>query len=186
MGLGAAILPKEIYRINMQYASRIEGGHMGARQVHAETRFPLRSSLTLCRKFQRLILPRLKYYNPAVSMNVDKSVPQDSSPTLTVFLHSSASRSAEPSPADQTDPNAIVKSIDMKNRTDEDIWQDFVKATGAQEVPATEEDTAMLAKLAEQQAQSDTDSARRKEVNRRLKREADLLKQAKIDAAVVD
>ncbi|MBE7181238.1 MAG: hypothetical protein INR71_08520 [Terriglobus roseus] len=31
LGPGAAVLPKDIYRINLTFAPRIEGGHMGAR-----------------------------------------------------------------------------------------------------------------------------------------------------------
>lgn len=130
------------------------------------------------------MLPRLKYHNPSVSMNVDRSMDQSTSPTLTLFYHSSSPSSPVPAtPMAQSDPDAIVKTIDMKDRRDDDIWESFVALTGAQEVEATEEDRAMMLELEEQNAQSKANSVRQKEQNRLIKREEELLKQAKIDAA---
>lgn len=131
------------------------------------------------------MLPRLKYHNPSVSMTVDRSVAQTSAPTLTLFYHSSTSP-VPSTPQQQSDPNAVVKSIDMTNKMDGQIWKEFLDLTGAKEIEATEEDRAMMAELQEQQERSDADSSRQLEVNARIKRDQALLKQASVDAAVAD
>ncbi|KAF2099933.1 hypothetical protein NA57DRAFT_75435 [Rhizodiscina lignyota] len=162
LGPGAAVLPKEIYRINLQFAKSVDGGHMGPR------------------KFWRNMLPRLKYHNPTVDMNVDRTVANDGPATLTLFFHSQSS-STPTTPAEQTDPNAITKTINMKNKTDTGIWEEFVTLTDAKAVRPTEEDTRLLQELAEQNTDSAENSARQKEENKRIKRERQLLQMVKQD-----
>ncbi|KAF2858328.1 hypothetical protein K470DRAFT_259919 [Piedraia hortae CBS 480.64] len=55
LGSGAVVLPKDVQRIHLRFAPRIEGGHMGPR------------------KFWRQELRRLKYHNPGVAMTVDRT-----------------------------------------------------------------------------------------------------------------
>ncbi|MBE7181239.1 MAG: hypothetical protein INR71_08525 [Terriglobus roseus] len=127
------------------------------------------------------MLPRLKYHNPSVSMTVDRSIPQTDSPTLTLFSHPP---SPSATPAAQSDARAAVQTIDMKGRSGADIWDALLRLTGAAEVAARDDDRAVLAELESQNAVSDADRARQLEVNARVKREEDLLRQAKIDAAL--
>ncbi|KAH0414018.1 hypothetical protein KCU90_g16126, partial [Aureobasidium melanogenum] len=58
LGPGAAVLPKEISRIHMRFAPKIDGGHMGPR------------------KFWRHELVRLKFHNPAIPMTLDRTAAQ--------------------------------------------------------------------------------------------------------------
>lgn len=131
------------------------------------------------------MLPRLKYHNPTVDMNVDRTAQNDGPATLTVFFHSQSSSS----PADtseQTDPKAIVKTIDMKNKTDKDIWSEFVTLAEAKDVQATGEDKLLLQELAEQEKASAADSGRMKEENRRIKRDKQMLEAARKDMNTED
>jgi len=66
----------------------------------------------------------------------------------------------------------------MKNRTEDAIWEEFVKASGAKEVKPTKDETQMLADLEEQKIKGNKDSERSKLVRAQFKKE-----QAMLDAA---
>ncbi|KAK5711121.1 hypothetical protein LTR15_012606 [Elasticomyces elasticus] len=182
LGSGAYVLPKDIKRIHMRFAPRIEGGHMGPR------------------KFWHHELVRLKYHNPAVTMTVDRTArPEDaammsvhytsSNPTL-----SSDSSAAGPAPVASTSPSSTlieadanttedVRTIDMKHRTNSEILDELVRMTKAKIVEATAEEVEELRALEEQRVRGAKDSAKSLEVRARLKREKDLLEQARGEMA---
>jgi len=53
-GLGAAILPPNVQKISLDFPMRNKGGHMGPR------------------KLWRSYLPRMKYYNPNLEVEVKR------------------------------------------------------------------------------------------------------------------
>lgn len=67
-GPGAAILPPNVVRLHLEFAHRMGDGHMGPR------------------KFWQENLPRLKYYNPAVPMIVNRHLVQDGPAVLSIYI----------------------------------------------------------------------------------------------------
>ncbi|TKA69293.1 hypothetical protein B0A49_03114 [Cryomyces minteri] len=175
IGPGAAVLPKDVKRIHMQFAPKLNDGHMGPR------------------KFWQHYLPRLKYHNPAIPMTVDRTQTQSGLATLTIFFTqpttSSDSTTPLPAPTSSTSgdtapsasyaPTERTVSINMKHRTDAEILTQFMEATKATVVEATPEELEEMRELEEQGARSQRDSARSMEVNKQRKREADMLAQAR-------
>ncbi|KAF2236664.1 hypothetical protein EV356DRAFT_64283 [Viridothelium virens] len=173
LGPGALVLPQDVKRIHLSFASKINDGHMGPR------------------KFWRHCLPRLKYHNPAVSMTVDRTIDQSAPATLTLFYApkpSSGSPTASPAPTNSTtstsvspdhDPFERTDSIDMKHRTDTQILQELVKVTKAIEISPTPEDEAMIAELEDQRNRSEKDRQLMASVMRDRKAEEARLMQAR-------
>ncbi|WPH03490.1 Hypothetical protein R9X50_00637000 [Acrodontium crateriforme] len=156
LGSGALLLPKEVTRINLQFAAKIDGGHMGPR------------------KFWRNELVRLKYHNPAVSMSVDRTAKAEDPATMSI--HFSSLESAEESAAAEK----VIK-IDMKHRNNSEILEELIKATKAREAEPTEEDREEKRVLEEQKVASLAASKLSQEVRARVKREKELLEQARGD-----
>ncbi|KAK0257099.1 hypothetical protein LTR29_000530 [Friedmanniomyces endolithicus] len=176
LGSGAYILPKDINRIHMRFAPRIEGGHMGPR------------------KFWHHELVRLKYHNPAVSMTTDRTARAEDPAVLSVhFASATPAQSSEdttasnPATADSTtattQPTERVSTIDMKHRTNAEILEELVRMTRAQAVEATEAEREELRALEEQRVKGAKDSAKSLEVRARVAREKQLLEQARGELA---
>ncbi|KAK0834783.1 hypothetical protein LTR73_001073 [Friedmanniomyces endolithicus] len=176
LGSGAYILPKDINRIHMRFAPRIEGGHMGPR------------------KFWHHELVRLKYHNPAVSMTTDSTARAEDPAVLSVhFASATPAQSSEdttasnPATADSTtattQPTERVSTIDMKHRTNAEILEELVRMTRAQAVEATEAEREELRALEEQRVKGAKDSAKSLEVRARVAREKQLLEQARGELA---
>ncbi|KAK4507144.1 hypothetical protein PRZ48_000878 [Zasmidium cellare] len=168
LGPGAVVLPKEVKRIHLRFAPKINGGHMGSR------------------KFWRHELVRLKYHNPAVSMTVDRDIEQTDPATMSVHFapenadQTSGSATASSAPSQQTER---VETINMKNYTNSEILDALVQLTKAYPVEPTPEEQEELAKLEEQRRKSEKDSKLSQEVRARVKREKELLEQARGDVA---
>ncbi|KAK5169969.1 hypothetical protein LTR04_005423 [Oleoguttula sp. CCFEE 6159] len=187
IGPGAAVLPKDVKRIHMQFAPKLNDGHMGPRSAHAD----------VIRKFWQHYLPRLKYHNPAIPMTVDRTQTQSGPATLTIFFTQptnpsdpttplpapTSSTSGDTAPSASYVPTERTVSINMKHRTDAEILTQFMEATKATVVEATPEELEEMRELEEQGARSQRDSARSMEVNKQRKREADMLAQARGDIA---
>ncbi|BCS24317.1 mitochondrial 54S ribosomal protein mL61 [Aspergillus puulaauensis] len=158
VGTGAAILPsaatatKEfptVTRLHLTYASKIYGGHQGARH------------------FWRNCLTRLKYHNPAIPITVKQTADQEGPASLTVYFAENLSNAASLSASAAKDQHAPEPSgseqaavVDVRNLTYTDIWNKFKNMTGAQEVSATETEKAELQKLEQMAQQSVKDRAR--------------------------
>lgn len=138
---------------------------MGPKFVFAV--FPSITALTSTshRKFWRQVLPKLKYHNPSVSMNVEHTVQPGDPATLAVFFHSKQSTAgssrAPPAqtssdtsgqtsgPSDRADSSSVMKTIAMKDKHSDDILREFIELTNAKQVESTAADQAMLEELRE-------------------------------------
>ncbi|KAK3057269.1 hypothetical protein LTS18_011550, partial [Coniosporium uncinatum] len=61
----------------------------------------------------------------------------------------------------------------------EEILQEFMRVTGAREVPPTEEDREEMRRLRDMDERSGRDSERMREVNRKRRREEELMERAR-------
>ncbi|KAI5237924.1 hypothetical protein E4T43_07770 [Aureobasidium subglaciale] len=175
LGPGAAVLPKEISRVHMRFAPKIDGGHMGSK------------------KFWRHELVRLKYHNPAIPMTIDRTALQTDPALMTIFFadpEASPTSGAAPTTSTSGDkepsnysPSSRTETIDMTGRTPEHILTDFMKITSARQVEATQEELESLRSLEEQRVRSERDSKLSLEVREKKKREESLLAQARGDLA---
>ncbi|KAF7189833.1 hypothetical protein HII31_08940, partial [Pseudocercospora fuligena] len=163
IGSGALILPKEVKRINMRFAPRMNQGHMGPR------------------KFWRHELIRLKYHNPSVSMTVDRTALQDDPAVMTIHF-SQPSSSSQPT-SENPSSEERIETLNMKNYTSSEILDAVVRLTKAYPVEPTPEDLEEMQKLEEQRIRSARDSKLSQEVRARVKREQQLLEQARGDVA---
>ncbi|KAF2663523.1 hypothetical protein BT63DRAFT_461250 [Microthyrium microscopicum] len=77
IGPGAAVLPQYVTRIHMQFALQALGGHKGPR------------------KFWREMLPRLKYYNPAIRMSVSRPNPVGGPGIMTIYIKKNSEEAKE-------------------------------------------------------------------------------------------
>ncbi|KAM3418863.1 hypothetical protein BST61_g4826 [Cercospora zeina] len=151
LGPGALILPKDVKRIGLRFAPKMNEGHMGPR------------------KFWRHELVRLKYHNPSIPMTVDRTALQDEPAVMSIHIQSEGGEAEK------------VETVSMKNYHSSDILDALIRLTNARQVEPTEEDREQLAKLEEQRQRSLRDSKLSQEVRARVKREKELLQQARGD-----
>lgn len=161
----------------MDFAVKLNDGHLGPR------------------RFWRFNLPRLKYHNPAVPMTVNRTNDQDGPATLTVFFappSNSPSPTSSPAPTSSTSqstspsdhaPFERTQSISMKHKLEPEILALLMDITKATPVEATLEEQAELEELGELRQRSELDSKRSAEVNEKIKREQDMLAQARGEIA---
>ncbi|CAK7233963.1 hypothetical protein SBRCBS47491_008788 [Sporothrix bragantina] len=183
-GPGAAILPSEVTRIHLEFANRWNKGQYGPR------------------KFWQTYLPRLKYWNPAIPMIVNRTADTTGPATLTIYLRSTqgeSSTSSSPVTPDTQPSSSFVGTskapeptllertiqIDMKGLHSDAILKDFLAKTGASAVSPTPEEEADMREVEERRERSKVD----REVMARYlfaqRREAAILAQAKSEAAVM-
>jgi len=177
LGPGAAVLPKDIKRLHLDFAFKLNDGHLGPR------------------KFWRNYLPRLKYHNPAVSMTVNRITDQAGPATMTIFYApplESSSPTASPAGSSSTSTSTTpsihtpfdrTETINMKHRNESEILSLLMDLTKAIPVKATPEEEQELRQLEEENKRSELDAQRSAEVNALRKREAALLDQARGDVA---
>ncbi|PNY28480.1 Uncharacterized protein TCAP_01571 [Tolypocladium capitatum] len=202
-GPGAAILPPEVTRIHMDFATKINGGHMGARFAPAPhsallSSGPPLTSQTCNRKFWREYLPRLKYHNPSIPMIVNRHDQSQAPPTMTVYLRTSSpptssdsSSSAAESHAQPTSSRTNlskaqppgsderVVSIDMKDKHSSDILEFFMAETRAKALQPTKEEIAEMQGLEAANKQAVVDRERVRQLRSEKKKEEDMLKRAR-------
>ncbi|OMP85392.1 hypothetical protein BK809_0004062 [Diplodia seriata] len=157
-------MPKEVKKITMRLAPKIDDGHRGPK------------------KFFKAILPRLQYRNPALRITVDRSAAQSDPAVMNILFDSPAAASAASTPSQSSGSVARkdrTVTIYMKGKTDSEILQQLYEVTGAKEVEPTEVEKEELRELAERSDRSRKDSARQAAVNRQRKREAELLAAAR-------
>ncbi|KAI2642250.1 CI-B8 domain-containing protein [Xylaria nigripes] len=153
-GPGAAILPPEITRIHMDFASRWHDGHLGPR------------------KFWRMCLPRLKYWNPAIPMLVNRSTNQEGPATMSIYFRQADSSADSAStteavrnmlplaqqpyssiknehPAPPPEEGERVVTIDMKNVHSDHILSEFLAKTGATVVKPTPDEQVEMRQVEE-------------------------------------
>ena len=160
------MLSNDVKRIHLDFAHKVNDGHLGARKVW------------------RKYLPRLKYHNPAISMTINRSHDQEGPATLTVYyIHPSRSSSATTSPAPSTskDPSTAVSghaptdeiaTIDMKHKNESEILSRLLELTNAMPYEASPDELAELRSVDDERRRSETDreaQARLNEVKRQEK-----------------
>lgn len=138
------------------------------------------------RKFWRQCLPRLKFYNPGVAMTV-KQTEDNAGPAL-LTLYFANKESAEKATASKTDELApapaeseIVKTINIKDKSLEDIWASFKGLTGAEEVPVAEADRQEIEEFVRLENQSEVDRKRVAGIRQARKDQEKLLEAARAD-----
>ncbi|KAG0128927.1 putative 50S ribosomal protein Mrp49 [Tuber indicum] len=109
-GTGAAILPPEVRKLGLTFAMKNTDGHMGPR------------------KFWRNYLPRLKYHNPNVDMQVHRDRESGGDATLVIEFD-----------------GGKTETIDVKHKHENDIVHAVLESTKAKPVPTSEEDAEIVA-----------------------------------------
>ncbi|KAF5853826.1 hypothetical protein GGP41_006609 [Bipolaris sorokiniana] len=180
-GPGALILPKEVSKISMEFNTKIYGGHRGAR------------------KFWREMLPRIKYRNPSVPIQISRHNDADGPALLHIYTASKTQPAAGTTNApvaqqsDSTPPsgtpnarNTLVPdtskptyTINIKDQFESEILEALVAQTGAQEIKPTEQELAEMREIAEFKERSEADRVQVRERLLKERREAELLKLAR-------
>ncbi|KAA8905374.1 hypothetical protein FN846DRAFT_951117 [Sphaerosporella brunnea] len=107
-GLGAAVMPPEVKRLALTYSAKFNDGHMGPR------------------KFWRVFLPRLKYHNPDVQMDVTRRSTIGGPATLEIEFAS--------------DKKAV---IDCQHKHENEIVKALIDLTRAKQIPINERDSVL-------------------------------------------
>lgn len=162
-------MSNDVSRIHLEYATKFNDGHYGARKVW--------------QKF----LPRLKYHNPAISMTVNRTLDQEGPATLTIFfappprsspatISSASSSSTNPS----TEPlgNAPAKrivTIDMKHKHESEILSRLLDLTKGVPYEATSDELAELRDVDAEKRRSERDRQAQARLNEVKRQEKELL-----------
>lgn len=195
-GPGAAKLPTNVTKIHLEFAQRLNDGHMGGR------------------KFWQENLPRLKYHNPEVPMIVNRTQEQTGPATLSIYMSGEAPQqpaqiegptgaapkravattdawrniassttgtARAPPPAD----GETVVTINMKHVQSVEILRQFLEKTGATEVEPSTEDQEEMARLLELQERAVHDKEVQKRYREKIKSEKRLLERARQEADAI-
>ncbi|KAI0900451.1 CI-B8 domain-containing protein [Annulohypoxylon nitens] len=189
-GPGAAILPPEITRIHMDFAKKWNNGHLGPR------------------KFWRECLPRLKFWNPAVPMLVNRTDDQSAPAKMSIYFRQAALDANKPSalmsklnalplaqqprssiqnefPAPEPEEGERVVTIDMKDVHSNAILDEFMAKTGATKVEPTPEEQADLATIERRHQKAAADRAIMKKYIDDIKHEERMLALARQEAEAI-
>ncbi|CVL10764.1 related to ribosomal protein MRP49 [Fusarium proliferatum] len=180
-GPGAAILPPEVTRIHMDFATSFKNGHMGAK------------------KFWRENLPRLKYHNPSVPMIVNRHSRNNKKPTISIYLRKPDASTPAPATRSQpsssrnnlskaTPPDADEKiiTVDMTEKHSSHILEYVLAETRAVPIKPTKEEIRELQELDAMARQAEVDRARMRSLREEKKREEDMLKRARAAGGVAE
>ncbi|KAI5818163.1 CI-B8 domain-containing protein, partial [Pyronema omphalodes] len=107
-GVGAAILPKDVSKLVLTYSFKGNDGHLGPR------------------KFWRQYLPRLKFHNPDVPMEVIQK--KDVGGPATLVIEFKGDRK---------------ETIDVQHRHESDIIKEVLQITNAKQLPINPEDNKL-------------------------------------------
>lgn len=111
-------------------------------------------------------------------MTIDRTATSQDPAIMSIHFASPQQSSSSDSEHLQTER---VQTIDMTNRLNPDILQEFIRVTNAYPVEPTPEEKEEIRALEEQRVRSQRDRERSLEVRARLKREKELLEQARGD-----
>lgn len=155
VGPGAIVLPPEVTKITMEFNRHINGGHRGAR------------------KFWREMLPRIKYRNPSLIVQIQRHDNPAGPAKLNIFTSTSTT----------SDPPAPAHSVDIRMTQESEILAQLVSRTNAIELKPTEEEEAQLLEVADQKARSEADRIMVRDRLVKERREEELLRQARGELA---
>ncbi|KAF2651950.1 hypothetical protein K491DRAFT_696012 [Lophiostoma macrostomum CBS 122681] len=181
IGPGALLLPKEVTKLGLEFSKNKVGGHMGPR------------------KFWREMLPRIKFHNPTIPVEIRRH----NTPTGPALLHIYTSTSSDPTPAASdisvsdttasTPPSSTpnprdtqvpttatpAHTVDIKSADELDILAQLVSRTGATEIKATPEEAAEMAEIKEFNVRREKDRVEVREKLAKERREEELLRLAR-------
>ncbi|KAI1095473.1 CI-B8 domain-containing protein [Rostrohypoxylon terebratum] len=189
-GPGAAILPPEITRIHMDFAKKWNNGHLGPR------------------RFWKDCLPRLKFWNPAVPMLVNRTEDQSAPAKMSIYFRQAALDANKPSalmskmnslplaqqphsstenecPAPPPEEGERVVTIDMKDVRSDVILDEFMAKTGATKVEPTPDEQAELAAIERRRQRAAADRAIMKKYLEDRKEEDRMLAMARQEAEAI-
>ncbi|KDN65977.1 hypothetical protein CSUB01_00643 [Colletotrichum sublineola] len=208
-GPGAATLPSNVTRIHMEFAKAATAGHVGPKSVHTPPPYQLSapSSATYrilrtadpfqtYRKFWREMLPRLKYYNPAVPMIVNRKSNIEGTAIMSVYF-SATGAPVDPSTLPQPPSSAIdnskaqpplegverVVKIDMKNKHSQQILDQLLAETKAEAILPGPEDEIEMKAVEELRIKSEKDRQANLKIREEEKREKAMLARARAEAS---
>ncbi|KAF9698529.1 hypothetical protein EKO04_003430 [Ascochyta lentis] len=186
-GPGALVLPKEVSKISMEFNTKLYGGHRGAR------------------KFWREMLPRLKFRNPSISMQVSRhnspegpallhiytkstpNTPNGSANTSVPSLHTQSGTANTPPSSTPNARNTLVPdatapthTINMRDQAPSEILDALLaKLPESVVLRPTPEEEQRMAEMAEFRESSEADRVLVREKLMKERREAELLKLAR-------
>lgn len=182
----------------MEFASKLNDGHFGPRQVVVLSQMQVVTKRYPFRKFWRRYLPQLKYHNPAVPMTVNRTADQEGPAMMTIHFTdltsaentlstiSSNTPQISTAPVAESRPVAPMErtvTISMKHRHESEILSQLLSITKAVPVEPTQEELAQLMQLEEQRILSEKDAQRSHVVNEKRKRTETMLAQARGEVA---
>lgn len=176
--------------IILQTAQMIGSVHRGQATPHTKI---------VNRKFWREMLPRIKYRNPSVPIQISRHNDADGPALLHIYTASKTQPAAGTTNApvaqqsDSTPPsgtpnarNTLVPdtskptyTINIKDQFESEILEALVAQTGAQEIKPTEQELAEMREIAEFKERSEADRVQVRERLLKERREAELLKLAR-------
>ncbi|KAL1600019.1 hypothetical protein SLS59_006093 [Nothophoma quercina] len=186
-GPGALILPKEVSKISMEFNTKIYGGHRGAR------------------KFWREMLPRIKYRNPSIPIEISRhnsaegpallhiftkstpNTPDGSSNTSVPSLHTQSGTADTPPSGTPNARNTLVPdatkptySIDIRDQQQSEILDALlVKLPESEVLRPTSEEEQQMEEMKEFKERSEADRVLVREKLLKERREAELLRLAR-------
>lgn len=173
LGPGAAILPNDVKRIHLDFATKINDGHGGARKVWRNS------------------LPRLKYHNPAVSMTINRTQDQEGPAILSIHFSPPSTPSSSTMPPATTSPAGPsiassghspkyrVEMIDMKHKRDSEILSKLLELTKATSYEATPDELAEMREEEDFKRSSERDRTAQARLNEVRRQEKALLDAAR-------
>ncbi|KAK6083590.1 hypothetical protein SCUP234_02275 [Seiridium cupressi] len=182
-GKRAAILPPEITKIHMDFAMRWNEGHFGPR------------------KFWKQCLPRLKFWNPAIPMLINRHTNQAGPATMSVYFRQSAAATSKhpplplaqqphssttgETPAPAPEEGERVVTIEMKNQHSDAILAEFLHKTGATLIHPTAEERSEMVQVEELKERGAVDRAIMKKWLDTKRAEERMLAKAKEEAEAI-
>jgi large subunit ribosomal protein MRP49 len=162
--------------------------------------------LTTYRKFWREMLPRIKYRNPSVPIEIARHTNADGPSLLHIYTatktqptagstNSPTTQQSDEAPPSGT-PNARhtlvpdtskpTYTINIRDQTQSEILEALVKETGAQELQPTQQELAEIQEIKEFKERSEADRVQVREGLLKERREAELLKLARGEVPVAN
>ena len=185
----------------MEFAEKWNEGHYGPRYADGFLLDRRPSELldidSVCRKFWRLCLPRLKYWNPAIPMIVNRTKDQAGPATMSIYFrqgsvdatksskHQLPSSAEGLSKAPSPEEDEKVVTIDMKSQHSDQILKEFLEKTGAVPVVPTPQEEIEMQEVQERKERGDIDREVMLKYLTQQRREAALMAQARNEAAAM-
>jgi large subunit ribosomal protein MRP49 len=129
------------------------------------------------------MLPRIKYRNPTIPMQINRHTDPASPSVLHIFTTPASSQpSSSPETSAPSAPEASSTptfTIDIRDKEESEILRLLVEKIGATELQPTEQELQEMAELKEQKERSDKDRQEVLEKLIKVRREAELLRLAR-------